>query len=87
MIPTIVYLLCTVTSIGCAALLWRHYRRTRLRLLFWSALCFAIFALANVLLFVDLVLYREGPDLLLLRTSVSLLAVSVLLYGLVFESQ
>jgi hypothetical protein len=80
-----VYFLCMLTSAGCAALLWRGYRRTRLRLLYWSALCFAILAVSNGVLILDLVVY---PDIYLLttRTLVTQIGLLVLIYGLIFES-
>ena len=81
-----VYLLCMLTSAGCAVLLWRGYRRTHLRLLYWSALCFAILAVSNGVLILDLVVF---PDvyLLLTRTVITQIALLVLIYGLVFESE
>lgn len=85
MIPSLIYLLSTVTSVGCGVLLWRGYRKTRLRLLLWSAICFLILALSNALLFLDLIVFPE-VDLLAWRSAVTLAAVLVLLYGLVFES-
>lgn len=45
-----VFVLCAVTSGACLALLVRAYRRTRGRLVLWSAACFAGLALNNVLL-------------------------------------
>jgi len=47
MIGSIIYLLCAFTSLGAALLLWRGYRRSRQRLLYWSSLCFAILAASN----------------------------------------
>jgi hypothetical protein len=85
MIAALVYILSTVTSLGCSFLLWRGYRKTRLRLLSWSSLCFAILAVANALLFLDLVVFPQ-MDLLFLRSIVTLIALLVLIYGLVFES-
>lgn len=81
----IVYFLCTLTCIGAAILLWRGYRRSRQALLYWSALCFAIMALSNAVLILDLVIL---PDVYLLpwRNGISLIAVLVLLYGLILES-
>ena len=38
-----VYVLCLLTSLACAVLLLRSYRQTRIRLLLWSGLCFALF--------------------------------------------
>ena len=93
MIGTVVYVLCTVTSMVCAVLLWRGFRRTQLRLLFWSAICFMILAIAHALLFVDLavfpgvtVMVLPGVDLLAARSLLTFVALLVLLYGLVFES-
>ncbi len=80
-----VYLLCALTSILCAVLLFRGHRSNRTRLLFWSSLCFAGLALNNILLFVDLVLV-PSIDLTLVRGGVALLALVVLIYGLVWES-
>jgi hypothetical protein len=85
MIAAFVYFLCILTSLGCSFLLWRAYRQNRLRLLRWSALCFAILALANALLFLDLIIFPK-IDLLPWRNAVTLVALLVLLYGLVFES-
>ncbi|CAM3632164.1 hypothetical protein G4177_02360 [Corallococcus sp. ZKHCc1 1396] len=79
-----VYILCALTSVACAVLLLRAWRRTRMKLLLYSGLCFAIFAVNNVLLFVDLVLIPAG-DLSLARTVTSLLGSGVLLYGLIWD--
>lgn len=49
-----VYLLCAVTSLVCAGLLVRSYRRSRMKLILWTSLCFMGLAVNNVLLFVDL---------------------------------
>jgi Family of unknown function (DUF5985) len=85
MIPHIVYILCVLTCAGCALLLWRAFRRTHSRLLFWSSLFFLILGVANVLLFLDLSVYPE-VDLVPWRSVVVLAAVLVLVFGLVFES-
>lgn len=86
MIGSVVYILCTLTSLGCAVLLWRAYRRSRMRLLFWSALCFGIMAISNALLFLDLVVF---PDVYILpfRSLVTQIAFLVLLFGLIFETK
>ena len=82
---TLVYILCTLSSAVCALLLWRGYVRSGLRLLFWSTLCFCILALANALLIVDLVVMPER-DLSTGRTLITLFAMLILLYGLIFKS-
>jgi hypothetical protein len=81
-----VYVLCAVTSILCAALLYRGYSATRTRLLFWSSLCFLALALNNALLLVDLYALPEA-SLASLRGAVALVGLMVLLYGLVQESR
>ena len=81
----LVYALCALTSLACAVMLARGYVRTKVRLLLWSARCFACFALNNVLLIVD---ERILPsrDLSVVRSLPSLLGIALLLYGLVWES-
>jgi heme A synthase len=85
MMGPIIYILCGLTSLWAAILLWRGYRRSRQRLLYWSALCFVIMAVSNGLLILDLILL---PDVYVLpwRSAVSQLSFLVLLYGLIFES-
>lgn len=80
-----VYTLCALTSIVCAALLFRGHRRNRTRLLFWSALCFAGLAVNNILLLVDLYVVPD-VDLFVPRTGAALIAMAVLLYGLIWDS-
>jgi cytochrome bd-type quinol oxidase subunit 2 len=81
-----VYLLCALTSVVCAIMLFRGYRASRGKLLFWSSLCFAGLALNNVLLFLDLVLVPQ-LDLTLWRSAIALVALMMLLIGLVLESR
>ena len=83
---SIVYLLCALTCLLCTILLARAYRRTGVRLLFWSLLCFGGLTLANVLLYVDLAIMPSGPDLQSLRTGLSLASVGLLLFGLISEA-
>jgi hypothetical protein len=80
----IVFLLCAVTSLACAALLLRGYLRSRQRLLLWSSLCFAGLFLNNALLLVD---SRLNSDLGLVRTLPALAGVVLLLYGLIWDSR
>ena len=81
-----VYILGTLITLMCGILLIRGYVRGRARLLLWSGICFFGLAISNLLLFVDLVLYPE-VDLYLLRLITAALAMMVLLYGLVWESE
>jgi hypothetical protein len=80
----VVYMLCAITSVACATLLIRRYRAQPTRLLMWSALCFAGFAINNVMMFIDLVVVPQ-IDLSLLRSGMALLSVVLLLLGLLWE--
>lgn len=81
----LVYILCGLTSIACAILLYRHYHSTRNRLLFWSGWCFFCFAATNVLLYVDLIIF-PATDLSTLRSAITLAGMMMLLYGMIRES-
>jgi hypothetical protein len=85
-LPSIVYLLCIATSAACMVLLIRGYRQSKARLLLWSAACFVGLALNNLLLFVDVIVLPTEIDLQPLRHVTSLVAVSVLLYGFIWET-
>jgi uncharacterized protein DUF5985 len=80
-----VNLLCALTSLGCAILLWRSFRQTRARLLLWSGVCFAGLFLNNMLLFLDLVVI-PSVDLSIPRALVALAALGLFIYGLIFEA-
>jgi hypothetical protein len=84
-LETVIYLLCVVTSLLCAYLLARAYTRGRTRLLIWSAICFAMMALNNLVLAIDVLLLPE-VDLTLLGAVTALLAVAILLYGFIWET-
>ena len=81
----LVFLLCIATSSSCVWLLFRGWRRTATRLLFWSALCFVFLTLNNLLVFIDFVTLPDA-DLRAARLAPSLIAVAVLLWGLVWET-
>ena len=85
-LEVIIYLLCVATSLLCAYLLARAYRRGRTKLLIWSALCFALLAVNNLVLAAD-VLLLPTIDLTLVRLLTSLAAVAVLLYGFIWEAR
>lgn len=80
---TTVYLLCLLASAACAALLIRGSVRTRAPLLLWSAACFSLLAVNNLLVVIDLLILPTQVDLLLYRQISSLAAVSTLLYGFI----
>jgi hypothetical protein len=83
--PTLVYLLCFATSAACAFLLARSFFKSRSRMLFWSAVCFALLALVNLAVIFDLVIYPDDIDLKPLRLWLTLLAVAVLLFGFIWD--
>ena len=79
-----IFILCTLTSLACAWLLLRSYRRTGYRLLFWSGLCFCAMTMNNAVLLLDKVVLPD-QNLMLFRLLSALLAVCLLLYGLITE--
>jgi hypothetical protein len=79
-----VYILCAATALVCGLLLARSYRKTRMRLLFWSAGCFAGLTVANIVLVFDLIVFPQH-DLSLYRNLITWASGVVLLYGLVTE--
>lgn len=81
----IVYLLCMATSLLCAVLLFRGYRRSGTRLLMWSSICFACLCLNNILLFVDVIVLTSAIDLSVWRLLPALLGIALLCYGLIEE--
>jgi hypothetical protein len=80
-----IYTLCALTSILCFVLLWRSWRKSGARLLFWSALCFAGLSINNALLVIDKVLLPTQVDLFLWRLVSAFVAMALLLYGLIWE--
>ena len=84
--PTLVYLLCFLTSVICAWLLGRSYGRTGARMLLWSAICFVFLALANLFVVFDMLVF---PDVNLrpVRLWLSLAAVAVLLFGFIWDQE
>jgi hypothetical protein len=84
--PTAVYLLCLATSLVCAWLLARAWRRARSKLLLWTALSFGLLALNNLFLVGDMVVLPD-LDLWWARQLSGLAALGVLLYGFIWEAE
>jgi hypothetical protein len=82
----LVYALCMMTSLLCLVLLARGYRRTRIKLLYWSALCFVGLAINNLLLFLDY-FFLPDVDLRPARTAAMIGALAVLLYGFIWKTE
>lgn len=83
-LPTLVYALCFATSSMCAWLLYRSYRTTGTRLLMWSSACFFLLAANNLVVIFDL-LVVPGIDLRIFRLSLSVAAISTLLFGFIWD--
>lgn len=84
--PGWIYLLCLAASASCAALLGRAYRRSRTRLLLWTAVSFCFFALNNFILAVDMLIVPEA-DLWVWRQAAAGVGLGVLLFGFVWETR
>ena len=84
---SLIYALCASAAAACAYLLLNAYRSGGNRLLLWSGLCFVGLTINNVLLVADKVLVGEHIDLSIWRTLVALIAMTVLIYGLIRESE
>jgi hypothetical protein len=83
----VLFLLAALTSVGCMWLLLRAYARTRVRLLFWTGLCFIALSVNNILLFIDLVVLPTEIDLRVLRLGAALAGVACLLYAFIWEAE
>ena len=82
---TIVYILSFLTSAVCGWLLVRAYLATRTRLLLWSAACFVLLAVNNLVVVVDMIILPAQVDLSPARIALNLLAIGTLLYGFIWE--
>jgi hypothetical protein len=82
----IVYLLCAATCLLCAVMLFRGYYRTHVRLLLWSALCFAGLMVDNIMLYADVIMFPD-VSLVIWRKVPGLISIVVLLYGLIWDSK
>ena len=83
----LVYILGTLITLLCAALLLRGYFRGRKRLLLWSGLCFVGLTVSNLLLFIDLILLGGDISLHIARLASAAGGMLLLLYGLVWDSE
>ena len=87
-----VFILCALTSIACAAMLFRGYARSRARFLLWSALCFVGLMLNNLLLFIDKVVLPAvtgfcGVAFSTWRALAALAGLLLLVYGLIWDAE
>jgi hypothetical protein len=84
---SLVYILCAFTSLVCAVLLVRAWRKSRTKLLLWSSVCFVGLLLNNIVLVVDEVITRDSISLIILRDVTNLASVTALLIGLVWSER
>lgn len=84
LLPPIIYALCLISSAICAWLLMRSFARTGTRLLLWSAVCFLLLAGNNLLVVIDLLLI-PSVDLSIMRHLCTFAAISILLFGFIWE--
>jgi hypothetical protein len=82
--PALIYGLCLAASASCAGLLGRAYARTGTRLLLWTAISFCFFALNNLILVLDMLVFADA-DLWPWRQAAAGAGLSVLLFGFVWE--
>ncbi|UXI66175.1 DUF5985 family protein [Tahibacter amnicola] len=77
----LVYTLCGLTSLLCAFLLLRSFRRTRHAVLRWSGLCFVGLTVSNFVLIIDKIILPD-VDLLTYRLWLTEISLLLLVYGL-----
>lgn len=80
------YIVIFFTTLLCAVLLLRAWSHVRRKLLLWSGLCFMGLAVSNALKFADLIVFAK-TDLYTWRLISAALALALLLYGLIWESE
>lgn len=85
-LPGLVYLLCFLTAALCAVLLVRRHLAAPTPVLLWSAACFVFLAGSNLLVVVDRMVLLE-MSLRTPRLVLTLIAVSLLLYGFIWEAE
>ncbi|MBY0546466.1 MAG: hypothetical protein K2W95_04200 [Candidatus Obscuribacterales bacterium] len=83
---TVIYALCAIASIVCFGLLFRSAVASKQRLIFWTAFCFFLLSIQNIILFIDLTVISQ-TDLSIWRTSAGFVGCSGLLFALLWESR
>jgi hypothetical protein len=86
MMAEITYILCSITALLCSVLLFRGFRVSRARLLFWSGVCFLLLFVENTMLFIDVVIVPH-VGLTVFRLAPGVAAVCCLIYGLIWEAE
>jgi hypothetical protein len=78
----VAYVVCAAVSLLSAALLYRGWKRSASRLVFWVCVAFSFLAVSNLLLVVDLV---SAADLSRVRPTLIAVGLGLLIFGLVWE--
>ena len=61
--------------------------RLKVRLLLWSAACFVMLAINNLLVVIDLLVFPTGIDLIEERVLASIAGLLMLIYGFIWEAE
>lgn len=85
-ISSLIYISYIGLTLTCASLLLTGYRRSRLPLLGYVGFCFLFLSLNSILAFVDLLLLPD-VDLTFGRYASTLVALSILFVGLIWEGE
>lgn len=86
MTASVIYCLCSLTAFLCCFLLLQAFARTGYRLLLWGGFCFAGLTISNIFVILDELIF-PSIDLSIWRLTPALVAMSVLLYGLIWDSE
>lgn len=81
----LVYILCALTSLLCAVMLFKAFTKSKFRLLFWSSMGFTGFAISNILLFIDVVVFPDVTFIINLRSIPAVIGMITMIYGLIME--
>ena len=82
----VVYTLCAFTALTCALLLIRAYFRSRYRMLLWGGISFIAFTVGNIVLVADKI-FLPRIDLATWRYAITLVAMAILFYGVVWDAE
>jgi hypothetical protein len=87
MVANIIYVLCALTGLLCAGLLFRAYLRTGAVLLFWSSICFLGLTIDNSFLLLQDVLTYPQINLFWMRQLGTLTGLTLLIYSMIWHTK
>jgi hypothetical protein len=82
-----VYILCALTALVCAVLLFRANSKNPSRLLLFSGFCFACLAVNSILLVLDRIVFPVEVDLRVWRIAAASVGLAVLLWALITQKE